>query len=172
MKAKTLKVEAFVQKGEKRKQRKKERMKDKFAKRQDRRKTATKVDDTFALSFSHALDIAVLSGEGSTNAMPSGRRNRRYANEFSPFARVQLCSNFAPAIPHSAGPTPIKQIKFLPEIPTKKSQALPSSLGVLTSLVRDPCIVSTGGIPSLRRGREKEGKKEREREVRSRARGF
>lgn len=139
-------------------------MKDKFAKRQDRRKTATKVDDTFAFSFSHALDIAVLSGEGSTNAMPSGRRNRRYANEFSPFARVQLCSNFAPAIPHSAGPTPIKQIKFLPEIPTKKSQALPSSLGVLTSLVRDPCIVSTGGIPSLRRGREKrERRKERER---------
>lgn len=63
-------------------------------------------------------------------------------------SRVQLCSNFAPVISHPAGPTPIKQIKFLPEIPTKKSQALPPSLDVLTSLVRDPCIVSTGGIPS------------------------
>lgn len=64
-------------------------------------------------------------------------------------SRVQLCSNFTPVISHPVGPTPIKQIKFLPEIPTKKSQALPPSLGVLTSLVRDPCIVSTGRIPSL-----------------------
>lgn len=77
-------------------------------------------------------------------------------------SRVQLCSNFAPVISHPAGPTPIKQIKFLPEIPTKKSQALPPSLGVLTSLVRDPCIVSTGGIPSRGAGgrtNESEGKK-------------
>lgn len=63
-------------------------------------------------------------------------------------SRVQLCSNFAPVISHPAGPTPIKQIKFLPEIPTKKSQALLPSLGVLTSLVRDPCIVSiVGTVP-------------------------
>jgi len=76
-------------------------------------------------------------------------------------SRVQLCSNFAPLISHPAGPTPIKQIKFLPEIPTKKSQALPPSLGVLTSLVRDPCIVSTGGIPVewARKRMKRKGKK-------------
>jgi len=76
-------------------------------------------------------------------------------------SRVQLCSNFAPLISHPAGPTPIKQIKFLPEIPTKKSQALPPSLGVLTSLVRDPC-----GIPVewARKRMKRKGKKGSDRE--------
>lgn len=86
-------------------------------------------------------------------------RNRCYANEFSPFENTTLFKLCAGDFPSRVGPTPIKQIKFLPEIPTKKSQALPSFLGVLTSLVRDPCIVSIGEIP--RRGREKTREKKR-----------
>lgn len=95
---------------------------------------------------SRALDIAQYWLRRSTTGAASGG-NRCYANEFSPFESTTLFKLCAGDAPISVGPAPIKQIKFLPEIPTKKSRAPPSCLGVLTSLVRDPCIVSTGGIP-------------------------
>lgn len=85
-------------------------------------------------------------------------RNCCYANEFSPSESTTLFKLYADDPPPALAQRRLSKLNFFRKYRRRNHRPY---LGVLTSLVRDPCIVSTGGIPGGKRAGEREAEEKK-----------